>query len=134
MSGFIKEFKEFISRGNVMDMAIGVIIGGAFSSIVTSLVEDVIMPIIAITTGVLDFTKMKLGPIMFGNLISAVINFLIIALVIFSVIKAFNKARDMAGKNQEGEEEPETVKTCPYCKTEIDIEATRCPHCTSQLQ
>ena len=82
MSGFIKEFKEFISRGNVMDMAVGVIIGGAFSAIVTSLVEDVIMPIIAIPTGGMDFTKMKLGPIMIGNLISAVINFLIIAFVL----------------------------------------------------
>ncbi len=133
MSGFVKEFKEFISRGNVMDMAVGVIIGGAFSAIVTSLVDDVIMPIIAMGTKGADFTKMKLGPIMIGNLISAVINFLIVALVLFCVIKAFNKAKDMAGKNKEVEEEAPTVKICPYCKTEIDIEASRCPHCTSQL-
>ena len=132
MSGFIKEFKEFISRGNVMDMAVGVIIGGAFSAIVTSLVEDVIMPIIAIPTKGADFTKMKLGPIMIGNLISAVINFLIIAFVLFTVIKAFNKAKALPVPGGE-EEEVLTVKTCPYCKSEIDIEATRCPHCTSEL-
>ena len=132
MKEFMKEFKEFISRGNVMDMAVGVIIGGAFSAIVTALVEDVIMPIIAIPTGGLEFSKIKLGPIMIGNLISAVINFLIIAFVLFSVIKAFNKAKALAVPNAE-EEEVITVKTCPFCKSEIDIEATRCPHCTSEL-
>ena len=133
MAKFVEEFKEFALKGNVMDMAVGVIIGGAFSAIVTSLVEDVIMPIIAIPMGGMDFTKIKLGPIMIGNLISAVINFLIIAFVLFSVIKAFNKAKALATPGAE-EEEVVTVKTCPYCKSEIDIEATRCPHCTSQLE
>ena len=133
MKGFIKEFKEFIARGNVMDMAVGVIIAGAFSAIVTSLVEDVIMPIVAIPAGGIDFTKMKLGPIMIGNLISAIINFLIIAFILFCIIKAFNKAKDAAAGNEVEEEEAPKVKTCPYCKSEIDIEASRCPHCTSQL-
>ncbi len=133
MKEFIKEFKEFISKGNVMDMAVGVIIGGAFSAIVTSLVEDVIMPIIAIPTGGLNFKEIKWGPIMAGNLISAVINFLIIAFVLFSVIKAFNKAKAVVANDAEVEEVI-TTKTCPYCKSEIDIEATRCPHCTSEVE
>lgn len=132
MSGFIKEFKEFISRGNVMDMAVGVIIGGAFSAIVTALVDDVIMPIVAIPTGGLDFKDMKLGPIMIGSLLSAIINFLIIAFVLFLIIKAFNHAKAVVTPGNEVEEVV-TVKTCPYCKSEIDIEATRCPHCTSEL-
>ena len=134
MSSFFKEFKEFISRGNVLDMAVGVIIGGAFSSIVKSLVEDVIMPIVAIPTGGLDFKQIKLGPIMIGNLISAVINFLIIAFVLFCVIKAFNKAKDFTLPHKEEEEAAPTTKICPYCKSESDINATRCPHCTSVLE
>ena len=124
MKSFINEFKEFISRGNVMDMAVGIIIGGAFTAIVTSLVEDIITPIIGMIGG-FDFSSF------IGKFIYAVINFLLIALVLFSVIKAMNKAASLVKKP--AEEEAPTTKMCPYCKSEIAIEATRCPHCTSQL-
>lgn len=129
--GFIGEFKEFISRGNVMDMAIGVIIGGAFSAIVTSLVEDVITPLIGLIGGSQDFSGIKVGPVMLGNFINAIINFLFIALVLFCIIKAFNKARELTSKPKE--EAAPTTKICPFCKSEIAIDATRCPHCTSEL-
>lgn len=134
MKSFINEFKEFIARGNVMDMAIGIIIGGAFSAIVTALVEDVIMPIVAIPLGGVPFKELTLGPIMIGSLISAIINFLIIAFVLFSIIKAMNKAKSVVSKEEPAAEEEPTTKECPFCKSEISIEATRCPHCTSQLQ
>ena len=130
--GFIGEFKEFISRGNVMDMAVGVIIGGAFGTIVSSLVEDVITPIIGLICGSSDFSSLKIGPVNIGNFINAVIDFLIIALVLFCVIKAFNKARELA-TGPKAEAAP-TTKICPFCKSEISIEATRCPHCTSELK
>ena len=134
MKSFMKEFKEFISRGNVMDMAVGIIIGGAFTAIVTSLVEDVITPIIGMIGG-FDFSSFVVtvnnSNIAIGNFINAVINFLLIAFVLFSIIKAMNKAASI-GKKPEPEAEP-TTKICPYCKSEISIEATRCPHCTSQL-
>jgi len=130
--GFIGEFKEFIARGNVMDMAVGVIIGGAFGTIVSSLVEDVITPIIGLIGGSQDFSGIKAGPVMIGNFINAVVNFLIIALVLFCVIKAFNKAKDL--KNGPAVEEAPVTKICPFCKSEIDIEATRCPHCTSEVK
>ena len=136
MKSFMEEFKEFISRGNVMDMAVGIIIGGAFTAIVTSLVEDIITPIIGMIGG-FDFSGLVItinnSPIAIGKFINAVINFLLIALVLFSVIKALNKAATIVKKPQETEEAP-TTKMCPYCKSEIAIEATRCPHCTSQLE
>lgn len=139
MKTFMKEFKEFISRGNVMDMAVGIIIGGAFQAIVNSLVEDVIMPLIAAIFGGLDFSKwyVTLGsgaepPILhFGNLIAAIFNFVLMALVIFLLIKSINKVREKTSKPQE--EAAPTTKKCPYCMSEIPIEATRCPHCTSEL-
>lgn len=130
--GLVGEFKEFISRGNVLDMAVGVIIGGAFGSIVSSLVEDVITPIIGLIGGSQDFSSLKIGPVMIGSFINAVIDFLIIALVLFAVIKAFNKAKDLTSKPKE--EAAPTTKICPFCKSEISIEATRCPHCTSELK
>ena len=134
MKSFMKEFKEFISRGNVMDMAVGIIIGGAFTAIVTSLVEDIITPIIGMIGG-FDFSSFVVtvnnSNIAIGKFINAVINFLLIALVLFSVIKAMNKAASIVKKP--AEEEAPTTKMCPYCKSEIAIEATRCPHCTSQL-
>ena len=127
--GFIGEFKEFIAKGNVMDMAVGVVIGGAFGAIVTSLVDDIIGPILGVIMGGVDFTKVGItvggATIAIGNFIQAIINFVIVALVIFSVIKAFNAAREM-------KEGAPTTKVCPYCKSEIDINATRCPHCTSE--
>ena len=134
MKAFMKEFKEFISRGNVMDMAVGIIIGGAFTAIVTSLVEDIITPIIGMIGG-FDFSGLIItvnnSPIAVGKFINAIINFLLIAIVLFSIIKAVNKAASIAKKPEE--EPAPTTKVCPYCKSEIPIEATRCPHCTSQL-
>ena len=136
MKGFFGEFKEFISRGNVLDMAVGIIIGGAFTAIVTALVDNIIMPLISVITGGVSFTEWNLvvgsAKIEFGVFLGAVINFLLVALVLFSIIKAINKARDMAGKTPE-EEEPAPVKICPYCTSEISPEATRCPFCTSKL-
>jgi large conductance mechanosensitive channel len=137
--GFIKEFKEFIMRGNVLDMAVGVIIGGAFTAIVTSLNEDIITPVLGIFGGT-DFSHMVLtmgsgenAPVLaYGNFITAVINFLITALVIFCIVKAINSASKKLKKPEEPA--PAKTKKCTYCKSEIDIEATRCPHCTSVLE
>ena len=138
MKEFWKEFKTFISRGSVMDMAVGIIIGGAFTAIVNSLVNDLVMPLLSILTGGFDFTKLSVvlgsgegaATLNYGLFISAIINFLLIALVIFCLIKSINKMKDKIAKK---EEESPTVKICPFCKSEIDIAATRCPHCTSQL-
>ncbi len=134
MKGFMKEFKEFISRGNVMDMAIGIIIGGAFTAIVTALVDSIIMPLITGIFGGLSVKEWAFhigkSTIAVGALVQAIINFVLIALVLFSIIKAINKVKK---KEEEAEEEP-TTKECPFCKSEIPIEATRCPHCTSELK
>ncbi len=126
MGKMLKEFKEFALKGNVVDLAIGVIIGSAFGSIVSSVVEDILTPIIGAIFGQPDFSGIKAGPVMIGNFINAVINFLIIALCLFAVVKAMNKLK-------KPEAPKEAPRLCPYCKTEIDKEATRCPHCTSQL-
>ena len=126
MSKLIKEFKEFAMKGNVMDMAIGVIIGGAFGAIVTSIVSDILTPIIGMIFGQPDFSSIHLGSIMIGNFINAVINFLIIAVCLFAVVKAMNKMKKPAPA-------PKAARKCPYCKGEIADDATRCPHCTSQL-
>ena len=136
--GLVKEFKEFIMRGNVMDLAVGVIIGGAFTAIVTSLNEDIITPILGIFGGT-DFSNLtvKLGSgdaapvLMYGNFITAIINFLITALVLFLILKAVNTAAAKV-KKPEAPAAPAT-KICPFCKSEIPVDATRCPHCTSQL-
>jgi len=138
MKKFMKEFKEFISRGNVMDMAVGVIIGGAFTAIVTSLVNDIVMPLLSLITGGFDFSALSIAlgegeeaaSLNYGAFISAIINFLLIALVIFVIIKSINK---MAKKKEEEKEEP-TTKECPFCHETISINATRCPHCTSELE
>ena len=147
----LKEFKEFISKGNVMDLAIGVIIGAAFQAIVTSLVNDMIMPLISLVTGNIDFSDMsvKVGQatIKYGNFITSIINFLIIAFVIFMMVRYINKLDKMSKANlmklsekmgvkngeDEDEVEPET-KLCPYCLSEIPYKATRCSHCTSELK
>lgn len=138
MKALIREFKEFISRGNVMDMAVGVIIGGAFTAIVNSLVNDMLMPLLSLLTGGFDFSGLCIAlgegenaaTINYGSFISAIINFLLIALVIFLIIKAINK---VSRKKKEEAPVP-TTKECPYCKEQIAIEATRCPHCTSKLE
>lgn len=148
--GFIAEFKKFIMRGNVIDLAVGVIIGGAFQSIVKSLVDDIFMPIISLATKGIDFSNWfialdgnKYGTlaqaqeagaavISYGNFISAVINFIIMAFIIFLFVKTINT---LAEKTKKAEEPAApTTKKCPYCMSEIDIEATKCPHCTSSLE
>lgn len=153
MKKFFAEFKEFISRGSVMDLAVGVVIGAAFQGIIKSLVDDVIMPFISLITGGVDFSNwyVVLGTIpegvennmtalkeagvatfCYGNFISAIIYFLILAFVVFLLVKVIAKAKDLVPKKEEEEAEP-TTKKCPFCCTEIDIKATRCPHCTSEL-
>lgn len=136
MKQFIKEFKEFISRGNVMDMAVGIIIGSAFTGIVSSLVEDIINPFLGLFGG-MNFDKLHLNllgevTLNYGRFLTAVMNFLIMALVIFVLIKAMNKAA--ATFTLKKEEEKETTKVCPFCRSEINIEAIRCPYCTSILE
>lgn len=137
--GFASEFKKFILRGNVMDMAVGVIVGGAFTSIVTSLNQDILTPLLGIFGGT-DFSHLavKLGsgeeaPVLaYGNFITAVINFLISAFVIFCIVKAINGLGEKFKKKDVAPAAP-TTKKCPFCKSEIAIDATRCPHCTSEL-
>lgn len=139
--GFIEEFKKFIMRGNVMDMAVGVIVGGAFTSIVTSLNQDILTPILGIFGGT-DFSNLKVtlgsgenAPVLcYGNFITAVINFLITAFVIFVLVKVINKIGDKLIKKEEEAPAEPTTKMCPYCRSEIAKEATRCPHCTSNLE
>ena len=145
-----KEFKEFISKGNVMDMAVGVIIGGAFADIVTALTDSFIKPLLGLIGGAEVKGTIPLGQtgqaLDYGAFLSAVINFIIIAFILFMMIKAVNTANRKSkehleklaarvgkkSKEEEQEAEPET-KLCPYCLTEIPYKATRCPHCTSEL-
>ncbi len=153
----MEEFKKFALRGNVIDLAVGVIIGGAFQKIVTSVINDLLMPLIGLLTGSVNFNDQfvplkipegverseitslevakQLGVTTFnyGAFITSVIDFLIMAFVIFLMVKLINRLGDIR-KNQEetAPEEPKT-KTCGYCRSEIDIEATRCPYCTSEL-
>ncbi len=150
MGKLVSEFKEFVMRGNVLDLAVGVIIGGAFNSIVTSLCNDVIMPAIGWLIGAVsgqsfvnpetnqpDFSKateaLNVGPIGFGSFIAAVINFLIMAIIIFAIVKSFNKLMTLPKKKTEEPAAP-TTKKCPFCISEIDIAATRCPHCTAVIE
>ena len=134
MKKFLKEFKEFALKGNVMDLAIGVIIGAAFQAIVTSLTSDIISPLIGLVADT-DFSDMAVKinnvDIRYGAFITAVINFLIMALVIFLFLKVINKLTHLS-KKEEVKEEP-TTKKCQFCFSEINIQATRCPHCTSEL-
>lgn len=136
MKKFFDEFKRFISKGNVMDMAVGIIIGGAFTGIVSSLVEDIINPILGLFGG-MNFDQLVWNitgdvTLNYGKFITAVVNFLIMALVVFLIVKAMNTASAKLRK----EEPPAapTTKKCPYCKSEIALEAVRCPHCTSTLE
>lgn len=137
MKKFMTEFKEFINRGNVVDMAVGIMIGAAFKAIVDSLVNDIISPLIGLIFKQ-DFSGLSLPlwgvELKYGAFLMAVLNFLIIAFVLFLIIKLMNSLRDI-GKKKPEEEAPAapTTKICPYCKSEVDIEATRCPHCTSDL-
>ncbi|HCJ08212.1 MAG: large conductance mechanosensitive channel protein MscL [Lachnospiraceae bacterium] len=129
MRKFIEEFKAFALKGNVMDMAVGVIIGGAFSGIVTSLTDNFINPILKFLTAGARYSLQDVGGFA-SNFLSAVVNFLIMAFILFCIMKAINKAMSF-GKKPVVEEK--TTKICPYCRYEIPIEATRCGHCTSEL-
>ena len=140
-----KEIKAFIMRGNVIDLAIGVIIGGAFGKIVTSLVNDIIMPPIGLLLGGVDFANLYINlsggsypslaaakeagaaTINYGSFINVVLDFIIVAVIIFFVVKGINRLQ------RKPEPAPPSTKECPYCFTAIPIKATRCPNCTSQL-
>lgn len=148
MKTLLREFKEFAVKGNVVDMAVGVIVGGAFGKIVTSLVNDIIMPLVGVLTGGVDFSNLFVpldgnayatlaeaeaagaAVLKYGSFLSQVLDFLIVAFVIFIFIKKIMALGRK--KNVPAEEAPKT-KVCPYCKTEIAVDATRCPHCTSEL-
>ena len=137
---FIEEFKEFINRGNVMDLAIGVIIGSAFTAIVTSLTDDIINPLIAVIAGGgADQISGLVVPgtdIDFGSFISAIINFLIVALVVFALVKAINNVQRLGEKalgHDKDDAPKELPPTCPYCLEEVKPGATRCPHCAGEL-
>lgn len=125
----LEEFKKFISKGSVLDMAIGIIMGTAFTAIVNSVVEDLLMPIITGLTAGVDFQNLTVNvagaTLKVGNLINNIITFLIVAFVLFLIMKSFNRNKK--------EEVIEDTKVCPYCKSKIAIDATRCPHCTSEL-
>lgn len=150
----IKEFKEFAMKGNAMDLAVGVVIGGAFQKIVNSLVNDIIMPFTAIFTGNIDYSEWKIvigngtAEIGIGSFVNALINFFVIAFSIFLAVKYVNKInkkleqlnkeamkkikKNTKKQGRELKEEP-TVKICPYCLSEIPYKAVRCSHCTSEL-
>jgi large conductance mechanosensitive channel len=130
----LKEFKEFVMRGNVLDLAVAVIIGGAFGKIISSLVNDILMPLIGLLLGGIDFASLSFtvgdAVVTWGNFVQAIVDFLIVAFVIFMIIKAAN-----ATKKKEPPAPPAepTTKDCPHCFTSIPIKATRCPNCTSEL-
>lgn len=153
----LEEFKKFAIRGNVLDLAIGVIIGGAFQKIVTSVINDLIMPLVGWMTGSVNFndqfialkipegveasqltsleTAKQLGVTTFnyGAFITTLIDFLIMAVVIFMMVKIINRLGDIRKKQEDEKPAEPTTKTCEYCQSEINIKATRCPHCTSKL-
>lgn len=138
MKKFLNEFKEFIMRGNVLDLAVAVLVGAAFQSIVTSLTDNIISPVIGLFTR-MNFDQLSVQIpytdviIKYGAFITSVINFLIMALIIFLIVKVINKIMTFGRKKEEQTQE-ETTRECPYCKSEISIDATRCPHCTSKLE
>lgn len=131
----LKEFKEFIMRGNVVDMAVGLIMGASFGAIVTSLVNDIVMPPVGMLLGGIDFSHLVVTlqadppvTINYGTFINTLITFLVVAVVMFLLVRAANKL-----KREPSPPEP-TTKVCTYCFSAIPIKATRCPHCTSQLE
>lgn len=147
MKKFLNEFKEFAVRGNMIDLAVGIIVGGAFTTIVNSLVNDLINPVLGLVIGKIDFSSLYVtldggsyksladaeaagaAVLKYGSFISNIINFIIMALVVFCLVKAINKLRT---PKKEAPAAP-TTKVCPYCKSEIAIDAVRCPHCTSEV-
>lgn len=138
MKKFFDEFKTFIARGNVMDMAVGVIIGASFKAIVDSLVADIINPLLGLFGGT-NFSEYVIqlpgeATLNYGNFITAIINFIIMAFVIFCIVKFMNGISAKMAKKKEEEPAAPTTKVCPFCKSEIAIEASRCPHCTSTIE
>jgi large conductance mechanosensitive channel len=149
MKKFMQEFKKFALKGNMIDLAVGMIIGSAFNGIVKSLVDDIFMPILSLFTGKLDFANWFIAldgnkyltieaakeagaaTLNYGSFISGVINFIVMALVVFMIVKVMNNL-----KKEEPAPAPAapTTKKCPYCKSDISLDATRCPHCTSSLE
>ena len=145
------EFKKFVMRGNVIDLAIGIIIGGAFGKIVASFVNEVLMPVVGLLLGKVDFKNLFIpldgnsyttlaeaqaagaATLNYGSFISTIIDFLIIAFVIFLMVRAINKAKEAAAKKEEASAPAPTTKECPHCFTQIDLRAKRCPNCTSEL-
>ena len=128
MKKFISEFKTFALKGNMVDMAIGIVIGTAFSGIVTSLTDNFINPILNVVTGGAKYNWQDVAGFI-SSFLSALVNFLIMAFALFCIVKAINKVKSFGPKK----EEEVTIKKCPYCQSEIDIKAT-CPYCTSQLE
>ena len=136
MKAFLKEFKEFAVKGNVMSLAVGMIIGSAFTALVNSLLDNVISPIIGcFNTGGINGLHVTIwkADIYYGAFLTDVVNFIIMAFVVFLMVKGMNKLMAV-GKKKEEEVEEVTTKECPYCKSEINIEATKCPHCTSDVE
>ena len=130
-----KEFKEFAMRGSVLDMAVGVIIGGAFGTIVSSLVTDVLMPPIGMILGKVDFASLSIRlsdtvAIGYGKFINSVISFLIVAFCLFLIIRSMNRLK----KKETAAPAAPTTKDCPFCATAVPIKAVRCPHCTSEIK
>lgn len=136
MKKIVEEFKKFISRGNVIDMAVGIIIGGAFTAIVNSIVNDLFMPFIGIITGGNDFNSWSItigsATIQYGAFLTAVLNFFIIAIVVFFMVKGINSIHHIGEKECEEDKEPDTKK-CPYCLQEIPYHATKCSFCASEV-
>lgn len=136
IKNFIKEFKEFALKGNVVSMAVGIIIGGAFQSIITSLIENIISPIIGcFNTGGFEGVSITIwkAELLVGQFVLDVVNFLIMAFVVFLIVKAMNAAMSIGKKKEEDVPAEPTTKVCPYCQSEININATKCPHCTSEV-
>ncbi len=144
----LKEFKKFALKGNMIDLAVGVIIGGAFNSLVSSLVNDVIMPLLSLVTGRVDFNnwfialdgnkyetlalaeEAGVAVVKYGTFISGVLNFIIMAFVVFLLVKGINSLKK---KEEPAAPAPATTKKCPYCMSEIHIDATKCAHCGSDV-
>ena len=149
MKKMLNEFKQFAIKGNMIDLAVGMIIGTSFNKIVSSLVNDMIMPLLGIFTGKIDFAKLFIALdgktyetlaaaeeagvacFKYGAFLAGLLDFIIMAFIVFLFVRGINKLRE-ANKEAEAPKAP-TTKTCPFCKSEISIEATRCPHCTSEL-
>jgi len=149
--GMLKEFKEFAIKGNMLDMAVGIIIGAAFGKIVTSFVEDVIMPPVGLLLGKVDFSSLFISlngqpyasiaaakaagapTLNYGLFLNNIISFVIVAFAVFLLVKTVNRLRRL-GEAAAEEAEEATEKTCPFCRSQIAIEATRCPQCTSMLE